>query len=312
MGTLELMLLVPIAACVLAVVVVLLFMGGSRVRPRREWWLVVLVRLIGLALGIWVAKALTGAPPGTWLEWERGAMLAPVAFGGCVVAAVVVGETVVRPRRPAGVARGSLEPRRVWDYLPKVTAVATAVGALLLLVLFTATGLTATDVGGQSRGLGCPVNGGERVVGPYPGTYYSVPVVLGLIIVVALAGFGLRRAVERPRGFATDGYGEDVLRARSVNAITCAVGLAVWPTLGRAAFDSAGAVSELSETFGGCYQASTLNWWTGLLEGIALVAWIFALWCLLRFFGDDRRLANRHLREERQRAAAGAAVEERH
>lgn len=308
LGSTELLLLMMIGLVVvvgLVVALVLVLSGGPRVRPRGAWWLVVVVRLLGLvvgvALAIWLISHSYG---GGWLDWGRGAMLAPVAFGACVVAAVVLGETVARPRRPAGVASGSLRPRAVWDYVPRVTAIiATALG-LVLVVLLIVTTVSASDVDGQARAFTCTAGSVERTFGPYPGSYYSVPLLLALLVTMGLGVWGLRRVVERPGGLAEDGYGDDVLRTRSVNAIVGAMGVGVSATLATVAGQVANALSETADGAAApCYTSSSLNGTLVALGLLSLFSASFSLWCLLRMVGDDRRLANRRLREQARDAA---------
>lgn len=63
--------------------------------------------------------------------------------------------------------------------------------------------------------------------GPYPGSFYSLPLTGVLVLIAAIAAVALVVVVRRPRGFAPDEAGEDGLRRRSVTTILSAVGAAV-------------------------------------------------------------------------------------
>lgn len=118
----------------------------------REWRLVTLTRLGGLAGGLAVA----------WTVARRGAygtgpMLAPATFGLCVLLATALGETVVRPRRVGAVRSASLRPRRIVDYLPGastalVASMAVLTGATLVLTTLTASQDSYTH---EMRALTC-------------------------------------------------------------------------------------------------------------------------------------------------------------
>src|SRR6476661_2322956 len=92
-----------------------------RIETGAEWTWVRLTWAAAMVVGGAVAWLLN-----TRLDLGRGTMLVPAVLGIFVVAGVGLGETVVRPQRPAGPRTASLAVRRVADYRPQ--ALTTAVG----------------------------------------------------------------------------------------------------------------------------------------------------------------------------------------
>ena len=62
---------------------------------------------------------------------------------------------------------------------------------------------------------------------PYPGSFYSVPLILLLLVIGLVATAALTAVVRRPRGFAPDDVGDDELRHRSTTRVLAAAGAAV-------------------------------------------------------------------------------------
>lgn len=199
----------------------------GRVDPRREWrW----VRVT------WAAAAVLGAGAAwlvnTGLDAGRGTMLVPTVLGLFVVAGVGLGETVVRPHRPRGARTASLAVRRVTDYLPRTLTLAVAAITVLHLVTlaFTTATASADDMGRAGRQIAAQCDSLVVTVGPYPGSFYSVPLALMLIAVGLAATAAATSVVRRPRGFAPDEVGDDVLRHRSTSRVLAAAGTAVAAT----------------------------------------------------------------------------------
>jgi hypothetical protein len=186
-------------------------------RTTRRW------RLAGLVAG--VAVAIVSAQQGAL---GRGLMLAVPLCALCVLVGVVLGE--LRLSAPRGAVRSaSLEVRRARDYVPQrlTTAVGTATALLLVVLsLTTATG-SADDLGraGRSFARRCSaVMGGAT--GPWPGSFYSVPLALVVVAGLLLAAFALRRVVQRPRQ-GEDAAVDDGLRRQAAEAVVAACGLLV-------------------------------------------------------------------------------------
>jgi hypothetical protein len=212
----------PLVLTVIAMAALSLTRG--RVDTRREWTLVRVTWVAAVVVGAVAAWLLQGS-----LELGRGTMLVPAVLGVFVVAGVGLGETVVRPPRPTGPPTASLAPRRVADYVP--TTLATAVGGIATLHVATLALTTATasadDMGHAGRWIAAQCGDNGSGAGPYPGSFYSAPLVLLLLVIALAAAAALTRVVRRPRGFAPDDAGDDVLRRRSTTRVIAAAGAAV-------------------------------------------------------------------------------------
>ena len=192
-------LVVVIAACVPAGVALAAWLAHARkpVAVPIRWPAVpaaVARRTVGWRLaGVIGGLAAGGAAAGSG-ALGRGLLLAAPVFGLCVLAGVVAGETSVRP--PDGPARvAAVEVRRVRDYLPRGLTRAVAAGAVLLLALLTVTTATGTpdDLGRPGRIL--LLRCSPSLVqghGPWPGSFYSVPLAAVVATGLIAAGAALR------------------------------------------------------------------------------------------------------------------------
>ena len=196
----------------------------ERVDTSHEWKWVRVTWAAALVIGGVAAWLVQGS-----LDLGRGTMLVPAVLGLFVVVGVGLAETVVRPRRPTGPRTASIVPRRVADYLPR--ALATAVVGITALHLGTLALTTATastdDMGRAGRQIAAQCANFGSGAGPYPGSFYSAPLTLLLLVIGLATAAALVAVVRRPRGFATDDVGDDVLRQRSTTRVLAAAGAAV-------------------------------------------------------------------------------------
>ena len=183
-------------------------------------------RVTAVLLGGVVLVAVAGSGP-----LGRGLALAPAAFAAVQVAGVLVADLLTRDsaRRPGA---ASLEVRRVRDYLPRrlVTVVGALAAVLLAELAWAAAVASQDDLGRPGRALayrcsaGC--DGGAHT--PWPGSFYAVPLVVGLVGVVLAGALAVRQTVRRPR----DGSDaqvvrlDDAVRRRSVEAVVAGIGTA--------------------------------------------------------------------------------------
>ena len=243
-GTIIVSALLPLALVALVVVLLVRAVGRHRPRVTPAWHRVQAVRVAGAVVGLVLAGAVYGG--GTY---GTGPMLAPAVLGLGVVVGVALGETVVRPRRPAGARTASLVPRRVRDYLPPVTT--PLVGAVLGLEVVTLvlTTLTATrdDTTAQLRALGCSTAAFGSLRTPYPGAYYSGPLAAVLAAVLLVAAAAAVQVVRRPRGLGHDDVDDDALRHRSLQVVVAATGLALSATYAGIAAFAGGAMRALAQ-----------------------------------------------------------------
>lgn len=247
MSLLVVLLLVGVPS--LLVIAVRAAMGWNRsgVGARREWAWVQATWVVCALVGGALAWLLAGH-----LSLGRGTMLAPAVMGAFVVIGVGLGETVVRPRRPSGRRSASLAVRRVADYLPR--ALVGAVGGVVTLHLATLALTTVTasadDMGRAGRQVAAWCGNMGSAASPYPGSFYSVPLVLLLLLMSLGTVAALTAVVRRPRGFATREVGDDELRRRSATRVLAAAGGAVAASHAGIAYFAGSALLRL-----GCQRA---------------------------------------------------------
>ena len=196
-------LLLLIAGPLLLIVIVLAAsaQAQARVDTRSEWrWVRVVwaAALVAGGIAAWLVNGL--------LDLGRGMMLVPAVLGLSVVAGVGLAESVVRPQRPTGARTASLSPRRVVHYLPRTLGVAVAGIATLHLGTLALTTVTASadDMGRAGRSIAAQCGTTGSAAGPYPGSFYSAPLALLLLLIGLVASASLSAVVRRPRGFAPD------------------------------------------------------------------------------------------------------------
>jgi hypothetical protein len=212
----------PLLLAVIATVAV--SFTRPRTDTRHEWRLV---------QATWVGAALVGGVVAWWindhLDLGRGAMLVPGVLGLFVVVGVGLGEAVVRPLRPSGPRTASLAARRVADYLPRALTVGVAGITTLHVAALSLTTVTAStdDMGRAGRQVAARCGDMSSGAGPYPGSFYSVPLAALLVVIGLAAAAAMTTVVRRPRGFAPDDVADDVLRRRSTTRVLAAAGAAV-------------------------------------------------------------------------------------
>ncbi len=233
-GLIELLVL-PVLA--LAVAVLVGVMPRETVPAGRAERAVGRVRLLGLVLA---------AAAGSWVLLEptpldRGlgsaAVVAPVVFGLVVLASVLLAEFVVRPRWAAGPRTASLTPRRLRDQLPlrlvRLLVALTVAGVLLCLyALITA---SPDDLGRAGRSLSAACSTGMTSArGPYPGSFYVLPWLIGVAAAGVLGWLACLRITRRT--LAGDTAETDRHRQVSATTVVSAVGLVVATPLAGIAF----------------------------------------------------------------------------
>jgi hypothetical protein len=198
-------------------------------------------RLAGLVVGFVVGATAAGLD-----VLGRGLLLAAPLCALCVLAGVVAGE--LRVTSPRGAVRSAgLEIRTVRDYLPRaLTRAVLAATVLLGVVLAVTTAAGAPDdLGRAGRALArqCSAVASESV-GPWPGSFYSVPLAVVVASGLVLAGIALRRVVHRPRS-GDDPRVDDALRRHAAEAVIAGCGLLVAVPLAGVSFFAAHALLDL-------------------------------------------------------------------
>jgi hypothetical protein len=208
----------------------------------------------------------------------RGILMAAPIFGLCVLTGVLAGEMSVRP--PSGPTRTAvLSVRRMGDYLPRVLAGTVAALTGLLLTL-----LTATTASGSPDDLGRAGRSLERTcstvmtegAGPWPGSFYSLPLV-GLVLAGLLTAYvTLGRIIARPRSGSDpiQVAADDRRRRRAARTVTGACGILVGLPLMGCCLVTAGAIQGIS-----CRP----GWWNVVSIGLGLLVPVVlgvVGWCL--------------------------------
>ncbi len=199
---------------------------------------------------------------------------------------VLVGQRWTYTRaRAAGTA--GIEHRQVRDYLPARTTTIAGAVLITLAVVGAWTTLVATpDAAGLDRTFthSCVVQWRDQqgdheqtvvfVSSPFPGSYYTAGMAVGIVAVLALAGVGLVATTRRPRNGADPELVrvDDALRRQTAEGVVAAFGLAVATSLAGLSYTAAVAVGNQA-----CTTTFGLGSW-----GLAIVAFV-ALAASLRF-----------------------------
>lgn len=182
-------------------------------------------------------------------------LVAPIVVGLSVVVAIMVGQQLSYAKaRVVGVA--AIETRRVRDYLPprSLARLAGAVVVLLAVLGYTTLVASPDDMGRAGRAISATwaslewnadANGTlqphevtfSSTYSPFPGSFYTTPVLPALTVLLAVAVLALALTARRPRNGADPELVrvDDALRRITAQGIVAAAGLGVAGTLFTAA-----------------------------------------------------------------------------
>lgn len=188
----------------------------------------VVSRVLGLLAGVAVL-----VPLGFIGRLGQGLVLVPAIFAVVQIVGVLAAEIATRrdARRP-GLA--SLEVRRVRDYWPRSLAVTALVTGLVLggVIGWTTAVASPDDAGRAGRAMAytCTRGCDDGSFGPWPGSFYTIPLAIGLAVTLVLAIVTLVVVVRRPRNGAEPALVviDDAIRRQSASSVLAAllVGLA--------------------------------------------------------------------------------------
>ncbi|OKL50417.1 hypothetical protein [Boudabousia marimammalium] len=204
-----------------------------------------------------------------------GNALSPTIFGIILIAGILLHQRL-HYRAATQPGKAALERRTARQYVTKRPAIVSALAVLLLLTLVVFSHyLAAPDEAGRMRNYQVACQGSLQSSSPFPGSYYTLPVLAGLAITVVVAGFTLWFNARRPRNGADPQLvaADDTLRFNSAESVLSAVGLTT-------------AASSLGlSTFGVVTTATTCeleSWGAALIPGIYVVFTLAAIiLCLL-------------------------------
>jgi hypothetical protein len=233
-----------------------------------------LIRVIGGVLGTLAAWLVAdGLPLG------RGIALAGPVFAAVLLLTALVAQRFAPRPGPAGPRSASLAIRSISDHLPRFPAHVAAVSTVVLIALLT--GTTYAAVPDSEGRLGraftrvCDTMGGTA--SPWPGSYYSLPILVATGVCLGLALLALRAVTRRPRL-----AGDEGARRRTAEIIVSGYSIAVLTPLAGCAVVTAGA---LDSTLCGKQRLIAAAAAVGAM--IAVVFWIYMTSVLL--FGRRER-----------------------
>lgn len=225
-------------------------------------------QITSLAVGIAFAWRLA-----TIDEFGIGVAMAPSALAICLLIGVLIGELSIGDRS-SGTRNAILEVRSVWTYLSRTTIRVLAVLAGLFLTTLTITSIVGApdELGRPGRSLTILCNPGqENSSGPWPGTFYSLPMGAVVLTGIILAAITLRTVLHRPRLTSDENIlaADDALRRNSVQKITAAVGFLIAAPLAGAAYSAAVALHMNCE---GKPMLTTFTALSMIVSGVAVIA----------------------------------------
>ena len=182
---------------------------------------------VALALVVTVALfALAGVSLG------RVAALAPAVGGMTLLLVMCVGE-LRSPRQTTLTRTAVARPRRVRDLVgagPLALATIAVAALTTTLVVGTAMG-SPDDLGRAGRALTTVCGDATTVRGPWPGSYYAIPIAAALLVGLVAAAVTCRTIVVRPARGAEGADVDDALRRWSTRSVLLTVALVCWATL---------------------------------------------------------------------------------
>jgi hypothetical protein len=218
----------------------------------------------------------------------RVAALVPAFAGLSLLLGTIIGELTARPPKSA-MRTATVETRRVKDILPRRLTVLVTVGALALIALLTLASMMGSpdDLGRPGRWLTvqCPVPrfGAKDAAwmasssnGPWPGSFYAVPVGIVLCVVLVAAAVALAMIVRRPRPTARAASLDMTLRRHAGRNVILALGVVGFATLGPIAVVMGDALGR---------NDCGPTWWAAPAWALGLVGVVsgaLATWCALR------------------------------
>lgn len=187
-----------------------------------------------------------------------GILLAAPLFGVFVIAGVCGGELRVTAPTSA-TSSASVTIRTASLYLPRTLTKSVLGSSTVLAVILVGTSLIGSrdDLGRQGRALSRACGAMSSTTGPWPGTYYTVPLAVLLVVGLALAVAAVRHVVDRARPGSSPGVtaADDQLRRLAAGTVVGAAGVLIAVTLLGTSLTAAGALLRNTCSRGGWHVA---------------------------------------------------------
>ncbi|SEE96159.1 hypothetical protein [Ruania alba] len=227
-GIVWLFLAFVLIAAVALFVVIAVFSRGTTPRAdhdgvRRVRNVILMARVAAAVLAVRVVMDVSGLG-----LHGQGLALAPVVVAIVWVLGGIAAEMVTRSALRDGGA--ALEVRSLRRYVPRRGTVLLGLSVALLVTAATITTLMA-DSGGRSLSYSCGTNcWADR--SPWPGEFYTAPLAVAFVVLLALVTTNIWLAVSRPRGRLddADAAADDATRTAAVAAALAVVALATAAT----------------------------------------------------------------------------------
>ena len=215
--------------------------------------------LAALAAGITVGAALAILVSTNSLQVQWLPFVVPTVTAATAILVFARMPTVTFREAP-GVRTADLERRRPWSAGPRWLFVLTAVSALVLIVTIVLTGLSAMPDG---RSFGYARGDLSGTGSPYPGFFFGVPALVGLVVLAIAVLVALARITSAARPTSASLRDVDtVLRQIAVRVVLKATISAILVTTGGAMFSAGGVLRNASYTLelngGGALQPAGL------------------------------------------------------
>lgn len=184
-------------------------------------------RIVGLLVGIAAITILSVIPPG---RVGLGIILAPAIFAVTqILATLTAGVLTHDAARTMGTA--GLEVRRIGKYLPARLSLLVASTTMILAVAMTWTTAMGVpdDMGRAGRAFSYSFDEFTVTIGPWPGSFYTIPMAVVLGFALVIAGITIGVTVRRPRNASDPEIlrVDELVRARAVESVIAALGVAM-------------------------------------------------------------------------------------
>ncbi|RVW01562.1 hypothetical protein [Rhodococcus spongiicola] len=232
-----------------------------------------------------MAGGVLALPVGFALLWWNDFGRGPVTLVPGVVTCLAIGlalsaSSIDRVDRDSSEREASLVPRSLRSVVPLRFTVAAVVGVLLAIGGLIATTLTASADSFSNEMRAFSISHGDigRTFSPYPGSFYSSPLIIAIVLVLVLA---LVCAKGAQRWGAVDtGVYDMALRTRiATRGVACAAAISAFGLFvaGFSLQKAAGAVASVGDTSWGWKAAGILG------VGMMIYSGALGLWAIVRF-----------------------------
>ncbi|AOW93187.1 hypothetical protein BFN03_12505 [Rhodococcus sp. WMMA185] len=222
----------------------------------------------------------------SWDDFGRGVvMLVPGVITCLAIGLALSAVSIDQIDRDSREREASLVSRSLRSVVPPRFAVASLVGLVLAVGGLIATTLTASadSISNEMRVFSISHGDTGRTFSPYPGAFYSIPLILTIALVLALA-LACMKGAQR-WGAVDTGVYDMALRSRIATrgvacaAATCAIGIFV---AGLSLHKAAGAVASVGDPSWGWKAAGILA------VGMAIYGGVLGLWAIVRFVAPQK------------------------